>query len=691
MPRRGRRRLGRSQRLGGGDELTSGGHPPALIELALAYYRQPLRYPRLGVMAEPLPMGFASLVPAFGQSLAPSRIEATAASLGASCEELVAAARFIVRHALLAPAASPWRVLGLEGPVTPAQVRQHYQLLIRLFHPDRRGPDTLGLDAEADTADATRINGAHEQVRHWLGESPEGIDPVSAPADLDPDALRRFFQAQEWPVEDLGKGKGGSKGRGGYPLAVHQGPLWWRTGMSLWAAALVVLVLAVGSLLWVLHEPSGRLMVATAVGKTGPDASGESTHRPHSLTPQQPQPAYLTQPLVGVPPATVAEAKAKVKAQREAEAGAKAEAEAKGEAKRLAAMQHQAEALRVAEEQAQREEAARYEVARQEAKRLEDARQAAERQEAARLAAAREEAERLAARREAELQAEARFKAEREAEAKNLALRAAEREAEAQARLVAEREALDRQLAAQRQAHQQELEAQRLAYQQELEVQRMAQERKLEAERQALHVKAEAEAKAKHRAQEAERQAHQAKAEAEAKAKALNAAQEAERKALQAMAAAEAKAQKLAQEAKPQSPKAKVDHPVPTAGEPAPPLPPDPNKVVQRLTSAYAAGALDTLVGLFTPDARTSDGQGRSFIRTDYQTLFANTSHRKIDIAVSIWNKRKDGRVVGTGALTVSARTKGSEIWHQAKGRISLELVPWEGDWRIARMEHQLQ
>lgn len=628
---------------------SGGGHPPPLVELALAYYRQPLRYPRLGLVDEPLPAGFAPLLPAFGQALVASRIEATAATLGASSEELVAAARFIVRHALLAPGASPWRVLGLEGAVSPAQARQHYQVLIRLFHPDRRGPDTVGLEAEADTADAMRINAAHEQVRHWLGDHPEGADPVLAPADRDPEALRHFFQPQEWPggstAEGLGlglgkgeghvRGKGHGKSQGNYPVPESQGPLRRRVSPPLWVGGLAVLVLAVGGVLWILREPPALLKVAAEGDKPGQAVSSEVPPRRHALTPQAPQPAYLTQPLLGTPappeaavsPSSQAQRAAMVEAEAKAEAKLETEAKTQAEAKRLAEEHRLSEARRLAEEQARREEMARHEMVRQEAER---------------------------------------------------------REAEAQARLVAQREALERQLAAERLAHQQELEAQRLA-----------QERKLAEERQALLAEAEAkvkaEAKAKQQAKEAERQAQQAKAEAEAREKALKQAQEAERQALAAQAAAEVKAQRLAEEANRQAQKAKANQPPPSSGEKSPPPPPDPTRVVHRLTSAYAAGALDALVGLFTPDAKTTDGQGRKVIRADYQNLFATTSRREINISGLRWKEGKDGRAVGTGALTVRAVTNGSKVWQQAKGRISLELVPWEGDWRIARMEYQLQ
>ena len=545
---------------------SAGGHPPPLIELALAYFRQPLRFPRLGRMADPLPAGFAPLLPAFGQALAPSKIEATAAALGATQVELVAAARFFLRHALLAPGASPWRVLGLEGPVSPAQVRQHYQWLIRLFHPDRHGADPLGLDQEADTADAMRINAAHEQVRHWVEEGAVGGAPVLAPRDRDPEALRLFFQPQEWPLDATakGKGKGAGQGVGHYPPGGRQVPLRWRLGPRLWMSGLAVLVAVLG-LLWALPEPPARLKVAAEGDKSAPAASPEVPPRRYTLEPQQPQPAYLTQPRVSTPAQAEAEAKAAVQAQRAAAAEVEARTRAEAEAK--------------AAVQAQRAAAA---------------------------------------------EVEARTRAE--AEAKEQARLAAQREAESQARMVAEvaeREALERQLSAERLEQARELEAQRLAYQHELEAQRLAHQRELEAQRQA-------------------------------------------------------------QEAKAKQPTSPLE-------EKSAPLPPDPTQVVHRLTSAYGAGALEALVGLFTPDAKTTDGQGRKFIRADYQNLFATTSHREFNITGLRWDWREDGRTVGTGALTVRARAKGSTIWHQAEGRISLELVPWEGDWRIARMEYQLQ
>ena len=161
-----------------------------LIEFALAYYREPLRYPRLSDTRHPLPAGFAAMVPAFGTALAPRHLPTTAAALNASPDEVLAAGRFLIRQILLAPGATPWRMLGFEAEAPVAQIRRHYQLLIRLFHPDRRSSLS-----ELDTEYASRLNSAYHALR---GEAPacdekegEEADPQPAP-DIGAELIRYF-------------------------------------------------------------------------------------------------------------------------------------------------------------------------------------------------------------------------------------------------------------------------------------------------------------------------------------------------------------------------------------------------------------------------------------------------------------------------------------------------------------------
>ena len=201
-----------------------------LIEMALAYYRDPLRYPRLADTRHPLPRGFAAMVPAFGSALMPSRIEATAARMASSVEEVREAARFLVRQVLLAPGATPWRMLGFEAAASQRRLRQHYHLLIRLFHPDR-------------------LNAAYHRLLVKPGppgeEEDEDGDPGKQPQVPSPlfvtDELRRYFQPQP-------------------PITIQVPRLsWWQRlrratrRLVLWAALLLVLgvvVFLLASLVW---------------------------------------------------------------------------------------------------------------------------------------------------------------------------------------------------------------------------------------------------------------------------------------------------------------------------------------------------------------------------------------------------------------------------------------------------------
>lgn len=133
---------------------------PPLVELALAYYRRPLDYGHLADIERPLPPGFPNLLADFGAALSAARIEETARLLSTEADELEAAARFFVRHALLNPAADHYRCLGLNRDSTNEELRSNYQILIRMFHPDR-----LREFDDVDLAYSSRINAAYRVLR----------------------------------------------------------------------------------------------------------------------------------------------------------------------------------------------------------------------------------------------------------------------------------------------------------------------------------------------------------------------------------------------------------------------------------------------------------------------------------------------------------------------------------------------
>jgi curved DNA-binding protein CbpA len=133
---------------------------PPLVELALDYYRRPIDYGHLADIEQPLPPELPKLLAELSSALSAARIEETARSLSTDAEELEAAARFFVRHALLNPAADHYRCLGVSRGSSAAEIRSNYQLLIRMFHPDR-----LEEVDEVDLAYSTRLNTAYRVLR----------------------------------------------------------------------------------------------------------------------------------------------------------------------------------------------------------------------------------------------------------------------------------------------------------------------------------------------------------------------------------------------------------------------------------------------------------------------------------------------------------------------------------------------
>ena len=133
---------------------------PALAELALDYYRNPLAYRHLSDVSRPLPRGFAALLPAFGTALAGARLADTAGLLSVSADELLEASRFFVRHVLLPPGGDYYRVLGLDRNASTETIRNNYLVLIRLFHPDKTRKAS-----PTDLSCSSRLNSAYQVLR----------------------------------------------------------------------------------------------------------------------------------------------------------------------------------------------------------------------------------------------------------------------------------------------------------------------------------------------------------------------------------------------------------------------------------------------------------------------------------------------------------------------------------------------
>jgi curved DNA-binding protein CbpA len=106
-----------------------------VVDLALACYRTPLAYQDWLSLAAPLPEDMDRLLWLANGS--PEVLEAAARQTGAQPRELQDAARFCIQQWCLIRGADPHRVLGVEPGAPLEQTKEHYRLLMRLFHPDR--------------------------------------------------------------------------------------------------------------------------------------------------------------------------------------------------------------------------------------------------------------------------------------------------------------------------------------------------------------------------------------------------------------------------------------------------------------------------------------------------------------------------------------------------------------------------
>lgn len=672
-----------------------------LIELALAYFREPLRYPRLTDSRQPLPMGFAALVPAFGRALVPRHLEATAAALAASPEEILAAARFLVRQVLLAPGASPWRMLGFETEAPPARVRQHYQLLIRLFHPDRQA--RLG---DLDTEYAARLNNAYQVLRGEAGAVDDEAEADAEADDSQPTAvaseeLRRFFRPQQRLA--LGRAPGLKRWH------------WHRvTRRSLLVAALGLIVGVTAFILVNLMSPTNphlQMSLNRSVQERGAE------RQPSYLHGASPQVSDAKPAVTRFPASELSTPSAGTGVSLPGQTTIMGMVGPEGD--RLAAMERrQGE---IAEEMA-RMVAEREELARRQ---VDQARQRQE--EVQRLEARRQEAQAAAERQARQVaEAEARLQAEREAlerqrgklsrqetsgasawEAEQrAALVEAERKlllaTEAEARLKAEREVLERQKAEQIR-REQELAAKQEAERQVALAEAKRQQR--EAAEAETRLKAERQALARLKAEQAQREKTEAKNQEAERLAAVAETKRQEAERLTALAetrrqereAAEAEARHVAerQAAERQAAEqARRDEAAARRREAeSPPAPPvaDPNNVIARLTHVYGKGDLDGLVSLFTADAQVSEGRGQAFIRADYAAFFAQNPYRQLQIKDMTWQAGKEGRLVGTGSLALKTRQTPGEAWRSANGTIRFELLPVAGGYKISGMEHYIQ
>ncbi len=129
-----------------------------LLALALAFHRSPLRYQALLRTQMELPEGAEILLRIAGGDtrLAQTYCRTTGTDIG----ELIKAAEFFIEQVFFAPRATHYRILGLSPTATGEQVKEHYRLLMHLFHPDRYTLQGTWADVHA-----RRVNQAYNMLR----------------------------------------------------------------------------------------------------------------------------------------------------------------------------------------------------------------------------------------------------------------------------------------------------------------------------------------------------------------------------------------------------------------------------------------------------------------------------------------------------------------------------------------------
>ena len=143
-----------------------------IVQFALACYRTPLAYQDRLSLAAPLPEDLDRLLwLANGSSDA---VDAAMRLTHAKPQELRNAARFCIQQWCFARGAGYHRVLGVEPGASPEQIKEHYRLLMRLFHPDRAAGRETWTDCYA-----TRINEAWTALSRSQDPTVQEVQPPS--------------------------------------------------------------------------------------------------------------------------------------------------------------------------------------------------------------------------------------------------------------------------------------------------------------------------------------------------------------------------------------------------------------------------------------------------------------------------------------------------------------------------------
>jgi len=640
---------------------------PELVVLALEYHHAPLRYRHLADPSRPLPKQFSRLISELGSALSAQNRETTAYTLGVTPHKLEQAASFFLRDVLLTAGADNYRVLGLTRQCPPEAIRQHYQLLVSVFHPDRSTSD-----AERDAVYTARLNDAYHTLRNpdKRARYDQATRQTAAASRSDVDD-REFFRPLPAIDHFLGAGMA--------PAAAGRFPA------RRVAAVSTVGALALGLVLLVSFRPSHQLPLRASL-----DLSDQPAPRPAYLVPPEASGALRGQgpdvdKLAERPPPNLQPA---ARAETVTPLDVPSETTRPADPARLGPLPVPSrDAIRAAALEGRELPISTTPVIPEAI----DVAQAVLRDSKLSALSTPRDRDQVPESPPNSLDTTAPDPREARAGSTTPPLAATPLSGE--------------------QAPAQSVQAAEVATQASTptrppgHAERSGKQSPSKVTEPTLATMPQTppNASAKDADPSGERKAIAAAAK-DAAAPLLEtppnrkAAPAKDSEAANASAPQKSATPTQAPPAGRQSVPAKdgsaagAEAPKKPAAEPRPSGPPplSPTDVVNRLMQTYQSGDLDGLMSLFTRNAQINGGRGIAHIRSRYADMFSRLPERRLSIQNLSWRKGRDGRLVGNGDIRVSARTGPQANWGDATGAITLELASAVGGYRIDKMIHRL-
>lgn len=112
------------------------------------------------------------------------------------------------------------------------------------------------------------------------------------------------------------------------------------------------------------------------------------------------------------------------------------------------------------------------------------------------------------------------------------------------------------------------------------------------------------------------------------------------------------------------------------------------NRIITELERAFVQGDLKAFTRPFSDNCKLTEGSGRDFLLDDYARLFANTDQRWLKVKQLNWSLTDNGDYYGQG--TFETKILSRETWSYTKGKIRFHLVGRGDTYEIESLFHEV-